>query len=446
MSFASCVDVAVVGAGAAGLAAARMLATQGFSVLLLEARDRVGGRALTRQLPGGFSFDVGCEWLHSANQNSLVPIARGLGFELAHEQPHWGEQSFNINFPICEQAEFHAALEAFEQRIEATAGLPEDRSAAHCLEPGDPWNSLIDAVSTYVNGAELKDVSVQDTSRYCDTQVDWRVRRGYGALIAALGSGIDLALATQVLRIDHSGHEIVLATSRGNVRALRVVCTVPTDLIADEALRFWPPLPRKIAAAAALPLGHAEKAMLYVDNFEMLPVDGHLFGATNRAQTGSYDLRPFGWPCIQAFFGGELARELARESALIGYATDELAGLFGNDFRTGLRGAAASNWAYDRFSCGSYSHARIGHASSRAELALPVDNRIFFAGEATSPTFFSTAHGAYDSGLRSAAEVMRSFPRSMQRVGQLPECAAAAAYSSFGTGFLPPETGAPKGA
>jgi hypothetical protein len=111
-----------------------------------------------------------------------------------------------------------------------------------------------------------------------------------------------------------------------------------------------------------------------------------------------------------------------------------------------LRGAAASNWAYDRFSCGSYSHARIGHASSRAELALAVDNRFFFAGEATSPTFFSTAHGAYDSGLRSAAEVMRSFPRSMQRVGQLPECAAAAAYSSFGTGFLPPETGAPKGA
>ena len=146
------------------------------------------------------------------------------------------------------------------------------------------------------------------------------------------------------------------------------------------------------------------------------------------------------------FFGGELARELARESALIGYATDELAGLFGNDFRTGLRGAAASNWAYGRFSCGSYSHARIGHASSRAELALPVDNRIFFAGEATSLTFFSTAHGVYDSGLRSAAEVMRSFPRSMQRVGQLPECAAAAAYSSFGTGFLPPETGAPKGA
>ena len=98
----------------------------------------------------------------------------------------------------------------------------------------------------------------------------------------------------RVLRIDHSGHEIVLATSRGNVRALRVVCTVPTDLIADEALRFWPPLPRKVAKAAALPLGHAEKAMLYVDNFEMLPVDGHLFGATDRAQTGSYDLRPFG--------------------------------------------------------------------------------------------------------------------------------------------------------
>jgi monoamine oxidase len=94
--------VVIIGAGAAGLAAASALSGhgQGLSVLVLEARNRIGGRALTQRLDG-VDFDVGCEWLHSADRNCFVPIARNLG--LAYEGPHWGEQSFNINFPISEQ-------------------------------------------------------------------------------------------------------------------------------------------------------------------------------------------------------------------------------------------------------------------------------------------------------------------------------------------------------
>jgi monoamine oxidase len=153
--------------------------------------------------------------------------------------------------------------------------------------------------------------------------------------------------------------------------------------------------------------------MLYVDRPESLPEDEHLFGASGRVQTGSYDVRPLGRACIQAFFGGALARELVRQDALLAYALDELVGLFGTGIRKRLTGAAISDWASDRFSRGSYSHALVGCAGSRAKLASAIDNRLFFAGEATSPVFFSTAHGAYESGLRAAAEIARSLPASV---------------------------------
>ena len=410
----SSVRVVIIGAGAAGLAAASALSGQGLSVLVLEARDRIGGRALTQRLDG-VDFDVGCEWLHSADRNCFVPIARSLGFELAYEEPHWGEQSSNINFPISEQHAFHAAFDAFEDRLQAAARLPQDTDAADWLAPGNRWNPLVDAVSTYVSGAELSNISAYDSTNYQETKANWRVRRGYGALVAAFGSSCSVALNTELLTVDHSGREIMLETSRGNVRARAVICTLPTNLIAEEAVRFRPPLPDKVAAAAGLPLGYAEKAMLHLDDPNTFPVDGHLFGATDRTETGSYDLRPLGRDCIQAFFGGALARALVDHDALADYAIDELAALVGTKIRSRIRPLAASTWSHDRFARGSYSYARPGCFGLRAVLAAPVDGRLFFAGEATSPGFFSTTHGAHETGLRAAAEVTRSLkvpPRS----------------------------------
>jgi monoamine oxidase len=115
-----------------------------------------------------------------------------------------------------------------------------------------------------------------------------------------------------------------------------------------------------------------------------------------------------GRDCIQAFFGGALARALVDHDALADYAIDELAALVGTKIRSRIRPLAASTWSHDRFARGSYSYARPGCFGLRADLAAPVDGRLFFAGEATSPGFFSTAHGAHETGLRAAAEVTRS--------------------------------------
>jgi monoamine oxidase len=267
---------------------------------------------------------------------------------------------------------------------------------------------MIHAISTYVNGCELDQVSIRDMQAYEDTGINWRVRRGYGALMTAYGVPCPLALNTEVTLIDHSGPRVRIETSRGTLTARKAIVTVPTNLIADEAIRFQPALPAKVEAARGLPLGVDDKVMLALDDPDALPKDGNLRGATMRTAMGSFHVRPFGQPCIEGFFGGSFARDLedAGDGAFAAESIDQIVALLGSDFRRKLKPLAESRWAHDRFARGAYSHALPGHAGDRATLAAPVDGRLFFAGEATSPNFFSTAHGARDSGERAAREII----------------------------------------
>ena len=410
MSLPSDIDVAIIGAGAAGLGAANALKGSGLSVLVLEARDRLGGRSHTILPAPGVMFDVGCGWLHSADRNSFVAIAATLGFEIDKSRPPWRDESVNVAFPPRERADFIDALDDFYERCEDASDAAYDSVASEWLEPGNRWNPMIDAISTYINGCELDQVSVYDMDAYEDTEINWRVSRGYGALIAAYGAACDVVLSTNVTRIDHSGARVKIETSRGTLTAAKVIVTVPTNLIADEAIRFFPALPAKVGAARGLPLGLADKVMLALDEPEALPKDGNLRGATMRTAMGSYHLRPYGQPSIEGYFGGRFAQELedAGEGALAAQSIDEIVALLGSDYRRKLKPLASSRWAHDPFARGSYSHAMPGCADCRAVLAAPIDDRLFFAGEATSPNFFSTAHGARDSGERAAREVMAS--------------------------------------
>ncbi|WP_041344685.1 flavin monoamine oxidase family protein [Nitrobacter winogradskyi] len=405
------VDVAIIGAGAAGLGAADALNDSGLSVIVLEARGRVGGRAHTIFPAPGIVFDLGCGWLHSADRNSFVAIAGRLGFEIDRTPPPWREQSFAAGFTEAEREDFLAALDAFDDRIQKAAknDADADDDASRYLEPGNHWNPVIDAVSTYVNGCELDGVSVRDTAAYEDTKINWRVRHGYGAMIAAYARPCPVALNTRVWRIDHSATRIRIETSNGVLSATQVIVTVPTSLLANESIRFHPELPAKVNAAADLPLGIDDKVMLALDDpGNTAPKDGNLSGAIMRTKIGTYHLRPFGQPCIEGFFGGSFARELeaAGNGAFAAQAIDEITALLGSSYRRKLKPLAESRWASDPFAQGAYSHALPGRACARAVLAAPIDGRLFFAGEATSPNFFSTAHGARDSGERAAQEAM----------------------------------------
>ena len=407
------VDVAVIGAGAAGLAAGETLARAGVDHLVLEARHRVGGRVHTVQA-GGYPIDLGGEWLHSADENPLAAAAEAAGFTINRDPPRWRRQAFNVDFTPQEQAEFAAAFADMDVRLEAAAKTGVDRPGSEVLDPKGKWNHLLNAFSAYYNGAEWDQVSVLDYDAYEDSGVNWRVTEGYGTAITALAGEAMVRTGVSVQVIDHSGAEVIrLITDHGVLEARKVIVAVPTPILARELVRFDPVIPAKIDAALGLPLGLADKVFLGLSKPEAFPVEGHLFGNVRVTGAGSYGLRPYGRPMIECFLGGRHARELedAGEGASTDFAIAELVRLLGSDMRRQLTPLAATAWGADPHSLGSYSHAWPGHVGDRAVLAAPVDDRLFFAGEACSATFFSTAHGAWITGEEAAKAVIGALRR-----------------------------------
>jgi monoamine oxidase len=401
-------DVAIVGAGAAGVAAGRHLAASGLDVLLIEATDRIGGRAHTA-FHDGLHFDLGCGWLHSADRNGWATLAPQLGFHIDRTTPPWGVQFRDLGFSTGDQQAARAAFARFEQRLREA--LPGSDRASDLLDPGDRWTPYLEALSTYINGTELEQLSIRDYLAYADaeTGVNWRVFEGYGCLIAAAAKDVPVALNTVITGIDASGHEVRLTSPSGEIEAKRVIVTVPTDVLASGAIRLPPRAADHVDAAAALPLGLADKIIFKLSDCDGFEPDTQVLGDPSVKRTATYHLRPFGRPLIEGFVGGETARELEADGdAFAAFASDELARLFGSGIRSRLEPIAQSRWGRQPFARGSYSHALPGHADARAILAGDVDGRLFFAGEACSTQDFSTAHGALQTGLAAARAVLNS--------------------------------------
>ncbi|MBS0334563.1 MAG: FAD-dependent oxidoreductase [Proteobacteria bacterium] len=401
-------DVAVVGAGAAGIAALRRLAETGLEAVGLEARERIGGRTHTIPTAAGFPVDCGAEWLHSADRNPLVAPIERAGFTIDRSPPHWTKQAFNQHFTPDEQRSYRAAFDAMDKAVDAAARTGIDRPASALMTPGSRWNPLLDAFSSYYNGVEFDQVSVVDYSAYEDSGSNWRVREGYGTAIGRFADPARIVTGCPVTTIRHDGPDVRLETPRGTLSARAAVVCVPSSILSEGGLAFRPELPAKAEAAAGLPLGLADKVFLRLAAPEALPIEGHLFGHIDRTETASYHLRPFGRPYIEAFLGGRCARGLEDEGpgAMAAFAIEELGELMGADFRRGLSSLGETRWSADRWARGSYSHALPGRAADRQVLAAPVEGRLFFAGEATHATWYSTVHGAWESGRRAAEEAI----------------------------------------
>ena len=278
------------------------------------------------------------------------PSPNSLNFEIDKTRPPWREQSFDNGFPLAGARRFHRGA---RRLLRPRRGTPRksgrDSAASLYLEPGNRWNPMIDAISTYINGCELDRVSILDMDAYEDTEINWRVRRGYGALMAAYGAHCPLALNTQVTRIDHSGKRVRIETSQGTLTAGKVIVTVPTNLIADEAIRFHPALPAKVDAARGLPLGLADKVMLALDEPTRRCRRTAACAAPPCApRWARYHLRPFGQPCIEGFFGGRFAqragRRRRRRARRASHRRDRGAARL--DFRRKLKPLSESRWAH----------------------------------------------------------------------------------------------------
>lgn len=401
-------DVVVIGAGAAGLAAAARLSRAALSVVVLEGQGRIGGRAHTLLARSDLPLDLGCGWLHSADRNPLAALFIRSGVAIDHTPPAWSRPETNQNLTPEDQLAFAQAMRDFEAALDQAARSgQEGRAIAHLPPRSARWHPMLEAFSAYYNGAPLSQISVQDYGAFQDTGVDWRALDGYGAAICSLAPRPLIVPHCAVLSIDHEGPRLRLETARGAITARATVLTVSTNLIAQESIRIHPRLPAKVDAATGLPLGQAEKVFLRPAAPEVFPRESHLWGATNRSATGSYYLRPLGRPVIEAYFGGEHARALSAEpGAATAFAIDELVAHYGADVRRQLQPLAETRWGADPWAMGAYSHALPGCAAARRALAEPVGGRLFFAGEATSTRSFSTAHGAWESGLRAADEAL----------------------------------------
>jgi monoamine oxidase len=401
-------DVAIIGAGAAGIGAARRLDGARLSSVVLEASGRVGGRAWTEEL-ARCPIDFGCGYLHSGDRNPWTGIAEAAGFHVDRRDPAWLAHFENRGFSAAESAAADAAFAAWEKNMRHVAGRSD--CAADALDPDCEWNAYLQAMSSYINGVAIEHLSIADYLSYqrAASEVNWRVMEGYGTLVAAslpVAMPLYLNMPVDEIGLDETG--VKLVTKAGVIRARAVIITVSTAVLAGDAIRLPAAFDPWRQAARRLPLGEDEKYLLEITGGDAFAAETHVIGNPRDASAGSYYIRPFGRQLIECFVGGEGARlrHEAGPAAAFAMAIDEIVALFGANVRRHLRPLACSAWSrLDRIG-GAYSHALPGHAAARVELARTLDERVFFAGEATHVSDFSTAHGAYETGLRAAAEVI----------------------------------------
>jgi len=397
------IDLAIVGGGAAGTAAAREANARGLSAVVLEASDRIGGRTHSVEWRE-HALDLGATWLHSAERNPLVPLAGQLNVRIDRSQTRWREQYHDLGIAREEQAEARAAIEDFTQRL--TTDPPLSDRASDALAPGNEWNGALDALSNFLNGTGLANVSAADFAAYWDASGDqnWRIRSGLGSFVEALASGLDIRTNCPIRKVELLASGLRLVSHRGEIEAKHVIVAVPTSILASGAIGFAPAADPWLHAASQLPFGHVEKFFFELPDPAAFPSGGHLLGNPRSADTGSYMLRPLSMPAIECFFGGDWLKGITPDD-IEAKARGELGKLLGTDFARGLRPITCSDWQRHPFVCGSYSYARPGQHGARAALAEPVNERLAFAGEACSESDYATVHGAWASGRAAIAQL-----------------------------------------
>ena len=407
-------DVLVVGAGVAGIAAARALRARGLSCLVLEAKPRIGGRAFT----DATGFDHGASWLHQANDNPLTAFAEALGFEMV-DHDKLRQRLLFTEGRFATQAERRAFSEAedrFWRVMEAAAadGLP-DRAASEAAPSGGRFDALVAHwEGAQICAAELSRMSLHDFTATALDGPNLVLRRGLGTLVTTLAEGLPIRLGAGVSRLEWGGGGVVAEGAFGRIRGRAGIITVSTGVLAQGGIAFLPCLPVPVLEAIhALPLGLLNKLAFPIPP-GVLPEFGP-FASLRRDIAGpgdrpiSWIARPYGAPVMLAFIGGSLAWELSRAgpAAAEAHARAEFARVFGAEAARALGAPIITDWGNDPAFFGSYSHARPGAQVARRVLAEPLgDGRLIFAGEACHPRFAATVAGAWLSGEAAARNLL----------------------------------------
>ncbi len=406
-------DVVIIGAGSSGIAAARRLLDEGLEVVVIEAADRIGGRAVTDTEALGQPFDRGASWLQGPASLPHLDVARDLGFGLIdHSRPR---DVLFIGDRQANATERRQRDRAWSELYSALASARGDVSAASVLPMDRPF---MDVVATWVGpmdfGVDIDQVSRQDWFAFAEFDANYLVREGVGTVVAHLGAGLPVRLNTHASAVDWSGEGVLVETDAGTISARACIVTVSTGVLASGAIRFSPELPEaKQSAIADLPMGQLIKVGLLFDGerFGLSPNSfaSHSLDGPLPADACYYLAFPGGHDYVTGFIGGQIGRELEREgeAAMIDYALERFVSMVGSDARNHFQRATVAAWDTNPLSLGAYSAARPGGFAARRTLAEPLGERVFFAGEAMAVPYATLVGGAHIHGDRIAGEVAR---------------------------------------
>ncbi|MEM7216645.1 MAG: NAD(P)/FAD-dependent oxidoreductase [Pseudomonadota bacterium] len=402
-------DVIVVGAGTAGLSAAKSLQEAGLEVVVLEAEGHVGGRCITDTATFSVPFDRGGSWLHSAEINPLAEIAEKNGLTL-HKKP-WEWERVYSQGKILDQSELVRYRDYQERIWEAInhAGAADDDVVIEHVLPDYAFRDTAKQFIPQLLGGNPDVTSVKDVFRFRDAEGDWLVSGGLGSFVKSLHSEVPVELNCPVRKIDYSGPGVCVETAKGTVRADYLILTVSTGVLAAEAIEFLPSLPnRKLDAVNGLPNGLLNKVGIEFDPKWEEAQEGYMADYHEGGDDCCNLLFGFfGTGLAVGFTSGRFADSLEIEEpgAATEFCLSGLKALFGNDVTRHILKTSETAWRSNPYTFGSYSYARPGLADSRKVLAEPLNDRLFFAGEATIPTAFATVHGAYLSGKEVARKI-----------------------------------------
>lgn len=405
----------MVGAGAAGIAAARRIAAAGRRYILLEAAGRIGGRCITDTRIFGTPFDLGAHWIHSPDINPVTKLGRPAGLDVYPAPTGQRIRIGKRNARDSELEDFLTNLVRANRAIGDAGRGKADMTGAQALpkDLGD-WKPTVDFVlGPYACGADLDDVSAMDLARLVERDSGAFCRQGFGALLASHATGMPVQLSTPVTQIDTNSRSgrVEVRTPRGTIGGRYVIVTASTGVLAAGKIAFSPELPkRQLDALARLKLGSFDHVALELAGNPLgLQRDDLVFEKSVGAQTAALLANINGTPLATVSIGGRFGRELSGkgDKAMIEFAVEWLAGLYGADIRKAVKRSHATRWNANPFALGAVATVTPGGQPMRRIMMEPIRDRIYFAGEALHETQWGTVAGAWESGDRTAEAVLR---------------------------------------
>ena len=405
-------EIVVVGAGAAGIAAARRVAGLGRTVLVLEASDRIGGRCITDTSSFGVPFDRGASWLYNTDASPVAKLARGVDMDL---YPATRGQRVRIgrrNARAGETEDFLALLVRVNRAIgDAVRGKPDISAAAALPKDLREWAGTVNsALGPFATGKDLENLSALDLGMMAQRDGASMCRQGLGTLMAKLGASLTVALSTPVTRISWSGRDAQLETASGTVTAKAVIVTASTNALLSGKMKFTPELPkRQQDAMNKLSLGSYDHIALELPGNPLgLAKDDVMIEQSNDKRTGMLLANLGGSSLCQVDVAGSFGAELSArgEAEMRAFAIEWLTKLFGADIAGTVKRSRATRWNDVPYVLGAMSAASVGGQPMHRVLMEPL-GCMFFAGDAVHETQAGTVGGAWESGERAADAALR---------------------------------------